>query len=809
MDRLLQNIRLAVRSLYRTPGFALTAILTLALGIGLSTAVFTVADALLLRGLPVQDQDRIVVLSGVTRDGRFDNYPLGLADAREFARRTRALEKVAFFAYEGAWPKPIRDGDNISRFRRALVSGDFFDVLGTKALLGRALQPSDDVIGAPRVMVLSYAAWQHRFGGDPHILGHQLRVFDDAVTYTIVGVMPQGLDYPRGAELWAPLVPARTLPGTDLTFADVDIIGRLAPPATPANARDELTVFFRRADASPVMRDLRGVVQTLPRLVLGETRPAVIVFGAAVALLLLITCTNVANLLMVRGLARVREIAVRCALGASRGQVIVQLLTENTLLAIAGGALGLLLATVAVRVFVTFAPAQLPRLDEIQLNANALAGAFGITCAAMLIFGLAPAVIASRVDLQQALRSGTRQSTSRRSRLAAETMVAGQIALALLVLSAAGLIARSLIKLERADLSFDSSHLLIAELAVRYDQFGNAPKQLALLDELLPRIQALPGVRTISPVVALPFAGPGGWDSRPAAEGQSAAEAEGNPMLNMEVVAPAYFVTFGIPVLRGRVFTDADRKGTQDVVVISQSTARHYWPGDDAIGKRLKMGPGLKQTLTVIGVVPDTRYRELRDARPSIYFPLNQSQFPFVPMTLAIRTSIAPAELVPALRHAIGEASSGLALGSAAPFETFLDAPLAQPRLNALLLAVFASACVAMAALGLFGVMTTMVRQRTRELGVRMALGATAGNLRRMVMRRALAIATAGMLVGLLGALLANRLLVAMLYEVSPVDITTLVVAAGLLLTVATLASLIPARSTTRIDPAIALRAEA
>jgi predicted permease len=792
------RMRYALRSLSRTPGFALTAVLTLALGIGLATAVFTVADALLLRRLPVRDQDRLVILWGAARDRAF-NYPLGLDDAREFARQARSLERAASFSYYGAGPKPIRNGDQITRLSRALVSGEFFDVLGVRPALGRALGPADDVSGAAPVVVLSYRAWQRSFGGDPQVLGRQVLTYDDDVAYTIVGVMPQGLDYPSGTDFWAPVVPS-----TDPK--DMYVIGRLAPGATATHARDELTAFFGRAESSPWQRELHGVVHTLPRLVLGDVRPALFAFLVAALLLLLITCINVANLLLVRGVGRVREIAVRAALGAGRGQVIGQLLTENVLLAVTGGALGLAVADSAVRLFVAFAPAGAPRLDEIQLNATALAGAVGITSIAALIFALAPAIITSRVDLERVLRSDTRQSASRRSRLGTEALVAGQVALALLVLSAAGLIARSLLKLEQAELSFESSRLLIGDLTLRLDQYDDPIKQGALLERLLSQLEAIPGVRAASPVVAVPFSGSGGWDGKPAAEGQSLEEAAANPMLNMEVVTPAYFETMGVPVIRGRPFTEQDREGAPAVVMLSQSAARHYWPGEDPLGKRLRMGPDLERTLTVVGVVPDTRYRDLRDARPSIYFPLRQSFFPYMPMTLAIRTGGPPADLVPAIRRAISESEPGVALASAAPFETFLAGPLAQPRLNALLLALFAGAAVTLAAVGLFGAMATMVRQRTRELGVRMALGATAGELRHMVMRRGLTIAATGSVLGLLGALLANHLLSALLYEVTPTDVTTLTVVTGFLIGVAALATLIPAQATTRIDAVVALR---
>jgi predicted permease len=385
--------------------------------------------------------------------------------------------------------------------------------------------------------------------------------------------------------------------------------------------------------------------------------------------------------------------------------------------------------------------------------------------------------------------------------------VAFQVALAVLVLSAAGLIGRSLIALERADLAFDPSRLLIAQLALRAGEYDSAPKQLAMLEQLLPAIEALPNVGAVSPVVAVPFSGTHGWDGRPTAEGQSADEAAANPMLNMEIVTPNYLATIGAPVLRGRGFTDADREGAPGVVLLSESAARHYWPDDDPIGKRLVMGLG-GRAFTVVGVVPDTRYRDLRDARASIYFPLRQSFFPFAPTNLVLRTEGPPTAVVPALRHLLEEMAAGVTLASAAPFDAFLAKPLAQPRLNALLLGVFAIAAVTLAAVGLFGVLATMVRQRTREFGVRLALGATATDVSYMVLRRGMVVAATGTALGLLGALAANRLLSALLFEVRPTDALTLAGIVVVLLAVAALASLIPARASTRIEPAVALRSE-
>lgn len=805
--RLLDDIRPGLRALRRAPGFAASAILTLALGIGLATAVFTVADTLLLRRLPVADEDRIVSLAGRTADGRMEGYPLALGPYRELAGRTRTLRGVAYHLYQGAIAEPVRDGGELSTLRRSLVSGDFLALLGARPVLGRALRPADDVRGAAPVLVLSHRAWQQRFGGSADVLGRRIALHGDGTAYTIVGVMPRGLDWPRGTDAWAALTPA--IPERNLPYVAVTVVGRLAPGATPANAREEMTAFFRRDGAPPHERDLLGTAETLPALVVGDTRPAVLAFALAGGLLLLITCINVANLLLVRGLARVREIVVRRALGAGRARVVAQLLAEHAVLAVAGGVLGIVVAAAALRTFVALAPAELPRVDEIALDARTLAGATAITLVAMLLFALAPAVAASRARLAGALRSGTRAGTGRHTRRATELLVVGQLALALVVLSAAGLLVRSVRALGSADLAFDASRLVVAELALRTDVYDSPPKQREVVERLLPAIATIPGVDAVSPVVAAPFSGAHGWDGQLAAEGQSPQDAAGNPMLNMEVVAPSYFGTFGLPVLRGRAITADDREGGPPVIVVSQSTARHFWPDEDAVGKRLTLGPAAaRRAFTVVGVVPDTRYRDLRTARPSVYFPLAQSFFPFVPTTLVLRTRDARLDPSAAVERVLGETAPGVALARAARLATLMEGPLAQPRLNAILLAAFASAAVALAAVGLFGVTALMVRQRAREIGVRMALGATSRDVGRMVLRRGMALAIAGTVLGLVGAGAANRLVASLLFGVSPGDPVTLVLVAVALLVVAALASLLPARASARIDPAVTLRAE-
>jgi predicted permease len=800
-----QDVRVALRSLGRNPLFAGTAIATLALGIGLATAVFTVAEALLLRDLPVRDQGRLVVLWGETPDRGFANWPLLLDDAVRFGGGAQSLASTAFIAYQGAWQVPIRDRGLVSRVRVAEVSGTFFDVLGARPLLGRTLQPADDLVGAAPVVVLSHRAWRRHFGNDPDVLGRAFVLHQAGVACQIVGVMPPGLDYPKGAEVWAPLVPSRARLGAEPPVVHVNVVGRLRAGASASTARDELTAFFGRGEAGPTLRTMRGVAHGLPELVLGDARPALFAFSAASALLLLIACLNVANLLLVRGVERLREIAVRSALGASRPRLIALFLTEAFLLALVGGLLGAGLAVGAARSFVVLAPSSVPRLDEIHVDATALAAAVVVTLLTLLMFSIVPAVLASSVD-SRALASGARSHGPRRSRRATEGFVVAQVTLAVVLLSAAGVIARSLVKLERADLAFEPEPLLIAELAVRSDAGRDRTQEIALLDRLLPPVRRIPGVRAVSPVLAVPFSESNGWDGQFASEGQPPDQVARNPILNIEIVEPDYFTVFGMPVLRGRLFDDRDTAGALPIAVISESTARHHWPRQDPIGKVLFLAPGREQRFEVVGVVADTRYRELRQARPSVYLPLRQSVFPFSLSTLAIRTDRPPSALIPGLRGAIGAVAPDVALIAATPFETFLDTELAQPTLNASLLAVFAAAAMSLAGVGLFGVMSAMVRQRTFEMGVRLALGARPLDVSVLVFRRGLAICGLGLAIGLAAGLWANRLLIAMLHEVTPSDPATLTGVVALIFGVAAVAASIPAVSIGRTDPMAALR---
>jgi len=805
LEKLRQDLRYAARQLRRSPVFAVTATLTLALGIGVSTAVFTVADAVLIRRLPVADQDRLILLWGETQDGRDSKIPLALDDVHDLARQSRSLRDVAFFAFRGAVPAPIQSADRALPIRLGLVSGNFFDVLGSTAAIGRALRPEDDVAGAAPVVVLSHRAWQQQFGGDSTIVGRSVSMIYTSRSYRIVGVMPQGLEYPRGTDLWAPLVAYGTAGGfLDAISGELSVLARLRPDASASQARTELTTFFRQSDAPTRYHDVRGAVHSFADTVLGDTKPAVLLVSLAAALLLFITCVNVANLLLVRALGRDKEFVMRSALGADRGRIVTQLLTESALLAVAGGALGVALASATIRVFVALAPSSVPRIDEIHVNGATLVAAVLISTVAMLISGLGPALFTTRAFSHGALQSGSRQTGGRRVRKIAEILVVAQIALAVVTLTGAGLVTRSLVRLERVNLSFEPSNLLVVSLAMRPDQLSDEQKQRAAFDLILSSTRALPGVQAVTPVVSAPFVGEGGGvDSRLSLPGQSKEESARNPVENLEVVAPNYFGMLEIPLLRGRSFTNDDRKGSPPVVIISSWVASHFWPGGDPIGKQLTMPTG---EFTVVGVVPDTRYRELRTARPTVYFPLEQ--WPDVPSTLLVRTANSLDEIVPALRRTFANATSGITMVSASFVETLLDAPRAQPRLNATVLVLFASTALSLAAIGLFAVVATMVRQRTHELGIRMALGATSGRVGKAVMVRGLCLALAGTAIGIGVALAASRLISALLFEISPADGVTLLVVTTLMVGVAALASVVPARLGMRVDPVTALRKE-
>jgi predicted permease len=796
-----RDIRIALRGLRRTPTFTIASILILGFGIGIAAAMFTVFRAVLLDKLPVRDPGRVVQLS--TYQVRGTEVGMQLQEIKPLQQSSRAMSDIGAFAHWGASQDPLIDGDRTLTLGRVLASGHFFSVLGVRPLLGRLLQPDDDLAGAAPVMVISYKTWKKEFGGNPDIVGRHIYEPYGQVTYTIVGVAPPGLDYPTGADYWIP--PWPDSPGNG--GLSVIAVARLAPGATASAAEAEV---FRIVNSTVPELHLTGASSTaLTTVMLGNVRPALIVLTAAVGLLLMIVCVNVGNLLLLRTAGRARELAIRRALGASYGHVVRQLLAESLMLAAGGGLLGLATAIALLRTLLVLAPAQLPRIDTIHIDGAAVLTALGITGLAVLIFGVAPALLAARGDVASTLRLDVRSGNdSRARRRVRHLLVAAQTTLALVMLAGAALLARSLARLESIDLGYENAHLAFLSVSWPSKQYDSTSKLIALGEDILQRWRSIPGVVAATPTVIPPLLGPSVFIGRFELEGQSAAEKGADPYVPMESGDAEYFKTLGLPIVRGRGFTDADRETSEQVVVISEALAKRFWPNENPIGKRVHYWAGLDtaSNRTVVGVARDARIRSLREPVLEAYVPWRQANF--WQFNFAIRTTGPLASVLPALKRELHAVEPQLSMWDAKSMDEFLAKPLAQPRMSALLMVAFGGAALLLAAIGLSGLMASIVREQTREIGIRMALGAEPERLRREVLQHALAVTGAGAVVGVVAALVASRLVAKLLYEVSPTDPVSLVTASAVLLVVVLVAAYVPARWATKVDPASALRAD-
>ncbi|MEP6495790.1 MAG: ABC transporter permease [bacterium] len=809
MHQIGQDIRLALRGFRRTPTFAASVLAILGISIGLAVAMFAAFQTILIRRLPVTDQDRIAVL-WTYHTPSVELAPLSTAfpDVR---RASRTMRGIAGVVHWGAVPATFLDGDQPIGLSRAQVTGNYFEVLGARPALGRLLRAEDDEVGAPAAMVLSYGVWQSQFGGSASVIGRRLLDPYTRNTYGVVGVAPAGLDYPIGADCWTPVPTIWTL--------QMLAVARLVPGASVDGAAAEFYSIISGRQPDLQLTGAHG--STLTETVLGDTRPVIMALAAAAGLLLLIACVNVGNLFLLRAASRTRELAVRRALGASYGDLLRQLVVESSLLAVAGGALGVGCAVAFLRGLVALAPVQLPRLDSLRLYAahsgEPFGMAVGVTTVCALLFGVLPALVTARANLASPLRLDERSGAeTKRHRHVRDWLVASQVALALVMLAGAGLLARTLQRLERLDLGFQAEHVSIVSFAFDVAKASSPGVVSSWTEQLERRVTALPGVTAATPILIPPFLGPSLSHPQFDAEGQTFADAAANPNIPIEVAGAEYFRTFGIPLLRGRRFYESDRENAAPVVIVSESVARKFWPGQSPIGKRVRMTPptahpeeapikGLYDWRTVVGVAPDTHFRALRDASPTVYFPWRQFGWQGY---FAIRSTGDIAPTTEALRRVSREIDPTLVVSNLRSMDQMLSGPLARPRLSAILLLAFGAAALVLAAVGLYGVMASGVREQTREIGIRMALGATQAVIRHAVMRRALIVAGAGAASGLVAALLGTRLLRSLLFEISPTDPVALGAACGALLTVAAVAAYLPARRATKIDPALALRAD-
>ena len=800
-----QDLAFALRQLRRAPGFAIVAVLTLGLGIGATTAIFSVVDGVLLRPLPYARADAIVRLRQVDaarRSDEGDTSPPAFFDWRD---RSRSFERVAFFQYFGH-DVTGASGETTS-IDSWLVSEDYFAVLGVPPRLGRLFLPEEYRPGAARVVIISTALWQQRYGADPRVLGR--REILDGVAHTIVGVMPAPFQYPEKRHIWVPKMltdeDRRVRAGNYL-----GVIARLRQGVTVAAAQHdmnrvsrELAVEYPRTNAK-----VGALVTAIPNDILGPVRPALFVLLGAVTCVLLVACANVANLLLARGADRGRELAIRAALGAGRRRLARQMLTESAILAAFGWAIGLLIAHFGVRVILALSPATLPRTDEIALDGRVLLFTLAGTAVTALLFGLAPARVFSSPHINHAVRDGGRGTSASRGRARFRSLlIVTEVALALVLLVGSGLLIRSFIVLLRVDPGFVPERRAMVQLFL-WDLYPKPELRARALADVLDHMKAVPGVESVGAVSALPFAAANiGVQTPITFEGRPAFAPGEAPNVYTTVATNSYFETMGVTLRRGRTFTAADNAIGAKVALVSESLVRRYFPDEDPIGKRIAVMFDGGQSREIVGVVADVRHDGLQAApREEMYMP--HAQFPFGSMSIVVRTAGDPASLLPLLQRAVWDVNRNQAIYAATTMEALVGMSLTERRFNLALIGSFAGLALLLAAVGVYALISYSTSRRANEFGVRLALGAGPRDILIAAMGDGVRFAVAGVVVGTLASFALTRSMTTMLYGITPTDPLTFGVFAAVMLAVAMVASFVPARRALRVDPVTALRVE-
>lgn len=810
MSNLLQDIRYAIRVLGKSPGFTIVAVITLALGVGVNTAIFSVVNAVLLCSLPFKNPDRLAVIwADNTREGK-PRYPISPANFVDLRDQNQSFEQVA--AYSTFTPTQTLTGAGEPKaVTQSMVSVTLFDVLGAGAAVGRTFVAEEGQAGRDRVALLSYGFWQRHLGGDHNVVGQTLTL--GSVPYTVVGVMPQGFYFlSREIDMWVPLAfnasihPSLAI--TNRAGGGFGILGRLKPGITLEQARAEMTGLTRRLEEQYPEANIGigATVIPLHEQVTSEIRPSLLVLFGAVGFVLLIACVNVATLLLARARTRAREIAVRSALGATRARLIKQLLTESVMLAIAGGLAGLVLAFLGIKFLLALSPAEIPRRDEIGIDIYALMFTLGLSIMTGVIFGIAPALQVSRTDLNESLKEGGRSAGLGRHRLQ-RSLVVAEIALTLVVLVGAGLLIRSFIRLIETDPGFRTSNLLTVNITAPPSRTTSAPQLIAYYQELFNRIESLPGVQSAGTTTRLPLSPRGGVTTFMRIEGHPVAENE-RPEVEFRRASSDYFTAMGIPLISGRFFNEQDSPQSTPVFIINETAARRFWPGEDAVGKRVSTSNNPSAPWRpIVGVVGDIRHFGLdSDPRPEIY--ISSDQFPPVTPIMVIRTTNDSESVAAAVRAHIQAASSDTPVDMPQPMEEVVSASLAGRRFNTLLLGVFAALATLLAAVGIYGVMSYMVTERTPEIGIRMALGAGRSDILRLVIGHVASLTMVGVGIGLIAAFGLTRLMASLVFGISITDPIAFVGVSLLLASVSLLAGYLPARRAMNVDPGVALRHE-
>jgi len=809
MDVLWKSLVYSIRMLLKRPSLTLVAIVAIALGIGANTAIFSVVNTVLLQPLPYEHSEQLVNLATEQRNQALDGRgSFSVPDMLDIQQQSKTLEYVATYQGTGT---VITEGGDPERLLGAAVNADYFPLLRVKPVLGRVFTRDEDKPGAPSVILLSYGLWQRRFGGDPNIIGREINLGGKT---TVVGVLPAGFQFPisdEAQDFWEPLFSAAFMTKEvreERANRSLSVIARLKQGATVEQAKADLDLLSRQIEQQSPQSNTNIIFNavSMHEDITRDYRTALLVMLGAVGLVLLIACANVANLLLARAAARRKEVAIRMALGASRRRIVTQLLIESLLLSLAGGVLGLLLASWAMDLLVAYGPADVPRLRDVSLDRYVLLFTFGVATLTGLVFGLAPALQASKPDPGNMLKDAGRGfSHGGRNRMRSGLIVS-EVAFSLMLLVGAGLLVNSFWRLLQTDAGFDARGVLALDVPLSRARYTTPEQRSAAFEQLIGRMKTLPGVRDVSAVSNVPLTDLD-YELSFQIEGRAPYKPGEEAVTDYTVIGNDYFRTMNIALRRGRVFTNQDAANSPHVMVVSEAFVKRYFPNEDPIGRRIVFD-GRDKPIEIVGVVGDIRRNGLdTDVQPEVY--VSHVQNPERRLNIVIRTDAADAsQLAPAARAEVKAFDANQIIWRTQTLEQLLGTSVAPRRFNMLLLGIFASVALVLAAVGLYGVMSYSVSWRTHEIGIRMALGAKRADVLRLVVRQGMTMTLIGVALGLIGAFFLSRVMTGLLHGVSATDPLTFAGVSIVLLVVALLACLIPARRATRVDPIVALRTE-